>query len=98
MGCPLAQACASPCEPSKTAGGIVALSTAADVLGALLTTSVLLRFLATIAAAIVQVGSLFLAASIASPPRIPLAAMASLPALDLWTEATQYVKRYAYPD
>ena len=97
----LAHACALPREPSETAGGIFALSTAGNVVGALLTTFVLLRFLGTAAAAIVLVTSLFLAASIAGLQRVPVAAaaaMAIFPALDLWVEATQYVERNAYAD
>lgn len=97
----LAHACAPPREPSETAGGIFALSTAGNVFGALLTTFVLLRLLGTAAAAIVLVASLFLAASIAGLRGIPVAAaaaMAIFPALDLWIEATQYVERNAYAD
>ena len=93
--------CAPPREPSETAGGIFALSTAGNVFGALLTTFVLLRFLGTAAAAIVLVASLFLAAAIAGLRGIPVAAaaaMAIFPALDLWIEATQYVERNAYAD
>lgn len=63
-----------------------------------MTTFVLLRFPSTAAAAIVLVGSLFLAASIAGPRRILLAAAAAtaaFPVLDLWIEATQFVERNA---
>ena len=97
----LAHCCAPAHEPSRKAGGIFALSTVGNVLGALLTTFVLLRFLGTAAAAIVLVGGLFLAAAIASPRGIPVAAaaaMAAFPALDLWIEATQYLERNAYAD
>ena len=97
----LAHACAPAHEPSEKAGGIFALSTAGNVLGALLTTFVLLRFLGTAAAAIVLVGGLFLAAAIVSLRSIPVAAVAALavfPALDLWIEATRYVERNAYAD
>ena len=97
----LAHACAPAHEPSEKAGGIFAVSTVGNVLGALLTTFVLLRFLGTAAAAIVLVGGLFLAAAMASRRSIPVAAAAALavfPALDLWIEATQYVERNAYAD
>lgn len=97
----LAHACAPPHEPSEKAGGIFALSTVGNVLGALLTTFVLLRFLGTAAAALVLVSGLFLAAAVASLRSIPVAAaaaMAAFPALDLWIEATQYVERNAYAD
>ena len=97
----LAHCCAPAHEPSQKAGGIFALSTVGNVLGALLTTFVLLRFLGTAAAAIVLVGGLFLAAAITSLRSIPVAtaaAMAAFPALDLWIEATQFVERNAYAD
>ena len=97
----LAHACAPAHEPSEKAGGIFAVSTAGNVLGALLTTFVLLRFLGTAAAAIVLVGGLFLAAALASLRSVPVAAAAALavfPALDLWIEATRYVERNAYAD
>ena len=97
----LAHACAPAHEPSEKAGGIFALSTAGNVLGALLTTFVLLRFLGTAAAAIVLVGGLLLAAAIVSLRSIPVAAAAALavfPTLDLWIEATWYVERNAYAD
>ena len=97
----LAHACAPAHEPSEKAGGIFALSTAGNVLGALLTTFVLLRFLGTAAAAIVLVGGLLLAAAIVSLRSIPVAAaaaMAAFPTLDLWIEATRYVERNAYAD
>ena len=42
----LAQACAPGRDPSRTAGGVFALSTIGNVAGSLLTTFVLLRFLA----------------------------------------------------
>lgn len=92
----LAHACAPAHEPSEKAGGIFAASTAGNVLGALLTTFVLPRFLGTAAAAIVLVGGLFLAAATASLRSTPVAATAALavfPALDLWIEVTQYVER-----
>ena len=53
----LAHACAPAHEPSEKAGGIFAVSTVGNVLGALLTTFVLLRFLGTAAAAIVLVAA-----------------------------------------
>ena len=96
----LAHACASGRNPSETAGGIFALSTAGNVLGALLTTF-LLPGLGTAAASIALVGGLFLAAALASlrsVPAIAAAAMAVFPALDLWVEATRYVERNAYAD
>ena len=97
----LAHACAPQRDAAETAGGIFALSTAGNVLGALLTTFVLLRFLGTAAAALALVAGLLLAAAIASRRSIPAAAalaVAGFPALDLWIEATQYVERNAYAD
>ncbi len=97
----LAHACAPERDPSKKAGGIFALSTGGNVLGALLTTFLLLPWLGTAAAATVLVGGLFLAAVLASPRSVPVAAaaaMAAFPALDLWVEASQYVERNAYAD
>ena len=97
----LAHACAPWQDPSARAGGIFALSTAGNVLGALLTTFLVLPWLGTASAAIVLAGGLFVAAALASPRRVPLAAaaaMAAFPALDLWIEATQYVERNAYAD
>ena len=97
----LAHACAPGRNPSETAGGIFALSTAGNVLGALLTTFLLLPGLGTAAASIALVAGLFLAAALASLRSVPAAAaaaMAAFPALDLWVEATQYVERNAYAD
>ena len=97
----LAHACAPGQNPSETAGGIFALSTAGNVLGALLTTFLLLPGLGTAAASIALVAGLFLAAALASLRSVPAAAaaaMAAFPALDLWVEATQYVERNAYAD
>ena len=97
----LAHACTPPGDTAETSGGIFALSTAGNVLGALLTTFVLLRFLGTAAAALVLVAGLMLAAAIASRRSIPAVAalaVAGFPALDLWIEATQYVERNAYAD
>ena len=97
----LAHACAPQRDAAETAGGIFALSTAGNVLGALLTTFVLLRLLGTAAAALALVAGLLLAAAIASRRSIPAAAaltVAGIPALDLWIEATQYVERNAYAD
>ena len=67
----LAHACAPAHEPSEKAGGIFAVSTAGNVLGAMLTTFVLLRFLGIAAAAMVLVAGLFLAAAMASLRSIP---------------------------
>ena len=97
----LAHACAPQRDASETAGGIFALSTAGNVLGALATTFVLLRFVGTAAAVAVLVGGLFLAALIARRRSVPVLAsiaVAGFPALDLWVEATQYVERNAYAD
>ncbi|MCY4478502.1 MAG: hypothetical protein OXB97_01255, partial [Rhodospirillales bacterium] len=97
----LAHACAPGRNPSETAGGIFALSTAGNVLGALLTTFLLLPGLGTAAASIAVVGGLLLAAGLASLRSVPAAAaaaMAVFPALDLWVEATRYVERNAYAD
>ncbi len=97
----LAHACAPGRNPSETAGGIFALSTAGNVLGALLTTFLLLPGLGTAAASIALVGGLFLAAALASLRSVPAAAaaaMAVFPALDLWVEATRYVERNANAD
>ena len=97
----LAHACAPPGDVAETAGGIFALSTVGNVLGALVTTFLLLRFLGTAAAAAVLVGGLFLAAAIARPRSVPalaVVAVAGFPVLDLWIEATQYVERNAYAD
>ena len=60
----LAHACAPGRNPSETAGGIFALSTAGNVLGALLTTFLLLPGLGTAAASIALVGGVC-----SSPPR-----------------------------
>ena len=97
----LAHACAADRDPSEKAGGIFALSTGGNVLGALLTTFLLLPWLGTAAAATALVGGLFLAAALARLRSVPVAAaaaMAAFPALDLWIEATQYVERNAYAD
>ena len=97
----LAHACAPRRNPSETAGGIFALSTAGNVLGALLTTFLLLPGLGTAAASIALVGGLFFAAALASlrsVPAVAAAAMAVFPSLDLWVEATRYVERNAYAD
>ena len=94
----LARACAPPRDAAETAGGIFALSTAGNVLGALATTFVLLRFLGTAAAVAVLVGELILAALIARRRSVPVLAgiaNAGFPAMDLWIEATQYVERNA---
>ena len=101
VGWLLAHACAPWQDPSARAGGIFAVSTAGNVLGALLTTFLVLPWLGTAAAATVLVGGLFVAAALASPRSVPVAAaaaMAAFPALDLWIEATQYVERNAYAD
>ena len=97
----LAHACAPGADPSRTAGGVFALSTIGNVAGALLTTFVLLRFLGTAAATIVLCGALCLAAVAAhrrSVPALALVAFAVWPALDLWVEASEYVERNAYAD
>ncbi len=97
----LAHACAPVADPSRTAGGVFALSTVGNVSGALLTTFVLLRFLGTAAATIVLVGALCLAAVAAhrrSVPALALVTFAVWPGLDLWVEATRYVERNAYAD
>ena len=92
----LAHACAPGRNPSETAGGIFALSTAGNVLGALLTTFLLLPGLSTAAASIALVAGLFLAAALASLRSVPAAAaaaMAAFPALDLWVERGDPVRR-----
>ena len=97
----LAHACAPGADPSRTAGGVFAVSTAGNVGGALLTTFVLLRFLGTAAATIALVGALCLAAFAAhrrSVPAAVLAVAALFPGFDLWLEATEYVERNAYAD
>ena len=97
----LAHACARGVDPSRTAGGVFALSTVGNVGGALLTTFVLLRFLGTAAATIALVAALCLAALAAhrrSFPAVALLAAALFPAFDLWIEATEYVERNAYAD
>ena len=97
----LAHACVPGRDAAQTAGGIFALSTVGNVLGALVTTFVLLRFLGTAAAAAVLVGGLLLAAMIArrrSVPALAACVICAFPALDLWYEATQYVERNAYAD
>ena len=97
----LAHACAPGADPSRTAGGVFALSTAGNVGGALLTTFVLLRFLGTAAATFALVAVLCLAAFAAhrrSVPAAVLAVAALFPGFDLWLEATEYVERNAYAD
>ena len=69
----LAHACAPQRDAAETAGGIFALSTAGNVIGALLTTFVLLRFLGTAAAALALVAGLLLVAAIANRRRLPRA-------------------------
>ena len=85
----LAHACAPRRNPSETAGGIFALSTAGNVLGALLTTFLLLPGLGTAAASIALVGGLFFAAALASlrsVPAVAAAAMAGVPVAGPWVE------------
>ena len=97
----LAHACAPGGDPSRTAGGVFALSTIGNVAGSLLTTFVLLRFLGTAAATIVLAAVLCLAAVAAhrrSVPAVALLAVAIFPGLDLWDEAAHYVERNAYAD
>ena len=97
----LAHACTRGVDPSRTAGGVFALSTIGNVGGALLTTFVLLRFLGTAAATIVLVAVLCLAALAAHRRSVPAAALltaAMFPLFDLWLEATVYVERNAYAD
>lgn len=97
----LAHACAAGATPSETAGGVFSISTAGNVLGALLTTFVLLRFLGTAAAAIALVFGLCMAACVAHARSFGVAAAAMVaiwPALDLWVEATEYTARNAYAD
>ncbi len=97
----LAHACAAGATPSETAGGVFSVSTAGNVLGALLTTFVLLRFLGTAAAAIALVFGLCLAACVAHARSFGVAAAAMVaiwPVLDLWVEATEYTVRNAYAD
>ena len=97
----LAHACARGADPSRTAGGVFALSTVGNVGGALLTTFVLLRFLGTAAATIALVAALCLAALAAHRRSVPAAALfaaALFPLFDLWVEATEYVERNAYAD
>ena len=97
----LAHACARGIDPSRTAGGVFALSTIGNVGGALLTTFVLLRFLGTAVATIVLVAALCLAALAAHRRSVPAAALLAasmFPLFDLWIEATVYVERNAYAD
>ena len=97
----LAHACAPGGDPSRTAGGVFALSTIGNVAGSLLTTFVLLRFLGTAAATIVLAAALCMAAVAAhrrSVPAAALLAVAIFPGLDLWDEAAHYVERNAYAD
>ena len=97
----LAHACARGGDPSRTAGGVFALSTVGNVGGALLTTFVLLRFLGTAAATIALVAALCLAALAAHRRSVPAAALLAatlFPVFDLWIEATEYVERNAYAD
>ncbi|MCY4594825.1 MAG: fused MFS/spermidine synthase [Bryobacterales bacterium] len=97
----LAHACARGVDPSRTAGGVFAVSTVGNVGGALLTTFVLLRFLGTAAATIALVVALCLAALAAHRRSVPAAALlaaAMFPLFDLWIEATVYVERNAYAD
>ena len=97
----LAHACAPGGDPSRKAGGVFALSTAGNVAGALLTTFVLLRYLGTAAASICLVAALLLAALAASRRSVPAVAFAAgalFLSADLWSEATQYVRRNAYAD
>ena len=101
IGWLLAHACAPGGDPSRTAGGVFALSTIGNVAGSLLTTFVLLRFLGTAAATIVPAAALCLAAVAAhrrSVPAVALLAVAIFPGLDLWDEAVHYVERNAYAD
>ena len=67
-------------DPSRTAGGVFALSTAGNVGGALLTTFVLLPFLGTAAAT--------RAAHRRSVPAVALFATAFFPLFDLWVEVS----------
>ena len=88
-------------DPSRTAGGIFALSMAGSVTGSLLTTFALLRFLGSALATIVLCASLCLAAVAAhrrSVSSLALLAFALWPGLGLWVEATDYVERNAYAD
>lgn len=97
----LAHACSRGADPSRTAGGVFALSTVGNVAGALLTTFLLLRYLGTAAATISLVAALCLAALAArrrSVPAVALVAAALFLSMDLWVEATSYVRRNAYAD
>ena len=97
----LAHACAPAGDPSRTAGGVFALSTIGNVAGSLLTTFVLLRFLGTAAATIVLAAALCMAAVAAhrrSVPAVALLTVTIFPGLDLWDEAAHYVERNAYAD
>ncbi len=88
-------------ERSAAAGGVWSLSTAGNVVGALVTTFVLLRFLGTAAATIVLCAALLGAALLACPRSVPMAAcglIALTASLDLWAEAVVYVERNAYAD
>ena len=91
-----AHACAPERNLSETAAGILALSTAGNDLGALLTTF-LLPGLGTASASVHLVVGLFLAAALASFRSVP-AAVAVFPTLDLWVEATHCVERNPVAD
>ena len=97
----LAHACSRGADPSRTAGGVFALSTVGNVGGALLTTFLLLRYLGTAAATISLVAALCLAALAARRRSVPAAALVAAAlflSTDLWLEATYYVRRNAYAD
>ena len=97
----LAHACAPPRDPSETAGGVFSLSTAGNVAGALASTFLLLPTLGVAAATLSVVAApaaAALAASRRNVPALALLAACCWPALDLWTEATEYVDRNAYAD
>ena len=97
----LAHACAPRRDPSETAGRVFALSTVGNVAGALGATFLLMPSLGLAASVFAVVAALVAAALVASRRDVPVMMLliaCCWPALDLWVEATDYVRRNAYAD
>ena len=97
----LAHACAAPRDASERAGGVFALSTIGNVVGALAATFLLLPTLGVAAAVFSVIAATACAALLASPRTVSAHALlfaACWPGFDLWIESTDYVARNAYAD
>ena len=97
----IAHAAADDPDASRRAGGVFALSTAGNVVGALVTTFVLMAWLGTAAAGAAVCAILLAATAAARPRRWPataIAVAATLPIASLWAAGQTYVKQNTYAD